>query len=134
MIRLLDTDFNRLNLDMKIRITSKLNKILDLLKLLLTLFNLKVHSNLSLTYSFKQTKIFFIMAKIFIIFNPELSKNSFMLFTFNLFIFFILVSNIKSFCQKKSLSGRVCDYFNIHKNLSHSHIQNWKCWNRLNFI
>lgn len=121
---------------MKVRIASKFDKIINFLKLFLTLLNFKVHTNLSLSNGLNQTKVFFIMTQVLIILNSEFSKNNFMLFTLNfkLFISLIFVGEIKSFYQKEFLSCWICNYFNIYKNLSHSHIEDWNCWNGFNLI
>lgn len=83
---------------MEVRIASEFNKILDLLKFFLTLLNVKVHSNLSLSYGFEETKILFVMTKIFIIFNSKFTENNFMLLTLYFVISFIFICDIKSFC------------------------------------
>lgn len=115
-------NFDRLDFDVKVRVTSELNKILNFLKFFFALFNIEIHSNLTLPYGLKQTKILFIMTKVFIILNSKLSENNFMMFTFNLVISFVFISDVKSLCQEKSLSGSVSDDLNVYKNLSYSHI------------
>jgi hypothetical protein len=98
-------------------IVSKLKKVLYFLKLFLTLFDFKVLVNLSVPLGLQKARIFFIMSKVLLILNSELSTDEFLPLGLIIIIMLIVKIYVKSLGQEKVLFSCVCDNYNIDQDL-----------------
>lgn len=96
-------------MNFELRIVSKLKKVLNFLKLFLTLFDFEVFVNLSVSLCLQKTRIFLVMPKVLFILNSELSTYEFLLLGLVIIIMLIVKIYVKSLGQEKVLFRRVCD-------------------------